>query len=94
MRRFANVAILTLLVLSGCASAELETPPDISRRTLLISTDVVGFEYPYRVCVRKVLGFCRRWEMRKEYYDLMDPKVRDELKHRGFVLVVAPKQLP
>ena len=45
-------------------------------------------------CTKKLLGFCRKWEVRVDYYDLTDVAVRDKLINMGFVGRVREKLIP
>lgn len=94
MRLF--LALFLMLVLAACTSlAEIESPPALENRTLRISSDLAGFEYQWRECVKSGLfGRCREWAMRKETFDLTDLKVREQLIHMGFVARVREKVLP
>lgn len=78
--------ILALLLLSGCASADVKPPPALELRTLEVSREVPGFEYSTRTCKKKGLfGGCREAVMHVEYYDLRDAEVRERLINTGFV---------
>lgn len=93
MRTLTNLA-LAIVLFTGCSSLALNTPPELRMRTLRISKQVPGFEYQYRECTRKILGLCRRWEVRVEYYDLSDEKTRSKLINMGFVARVKEPVLP
>lgn len=69
-------------------------PPTLENRTLRISEKVPGFEYQWMECVKPFLGFCRKWEVKVEYYDLSDPGVRSKLAAMGFVARVRDKVTP
>jgi len=88
------IPILTLLVVIGCASMSDIIIPELSKRTLRISSKIAGFEYQYEVCLKKFLGICRQKEMRVDSYDLTDLAVRKQLIDMGFVAKVREKVLP
>lgn len=73
------------LLLAGCASIQADTVPVLSNRTLRISDSIPGFTYQYKVCVKKLIGFCTKHEMHIDVYDLRDPVVRKQLIDMGFV---------
>lgn len=69
--------------------------PALENRTLRIAPDFAGFYYQWRICVKNGLfGGCRKWEMKKELYDLSDPGMRKQLIDMGFVAKVKDKILP
>ena len=77
---------IVLLLLSGCASADIKPPPTLELRTLEVSREVPGFEYSTRECKKTGLfGNCREAVMRVEYYDLRDVEMREKLINMGFV---------
>lgn len=89
--------LLLIVSLSGCAFAEMDqydNPIALENRTLYISDKVPGFEHPYWECTKKrpILGGCAKKELRVDYYDLTDPKVKEKLKNMGFVAVVREKR--
>lgn len=89
--------MLFLMALSlSCASSQLRLPPTLTARTLRISNkaDFAGFEYSYEVCAKEILGFCRKTEMKTDFYDLKDPVVKKQLQDMGFVLRVRDKIIP
>ncbi len=84
-----NVVMLLLITLSfSCASLPDNSVPQLELRTLRISETFAGFEYSYRVCVKKFLGNCRKTEIHTDTYDLTDLKVRQKLIDVGFVAIV------
>lgn len=89
------LAVLCLVLIGACASfAEIENPPVLENRTLRISSGLPGLEYQWRECVDKGLFRCRKWEMKKDFYDLTDPLIREKLINMGFVARVRDKVLP
>lgn len=75
----------------GCAAVEVVIPA-LRARSLLISLDKPGLEYPYKQCVKSLLGFCRKWESYKDEYDFTKPEVRKNLRDMGFVCQVRSKE--
>lgn len=85
---------LFLFLVTACASMSDPILPSLENRTLRLSSKVPGFEYQWMVCVKKILGFCRQWEPKVEYYDLTDPEVMTRLQTMGFVARVREKVTP
>lgn len=85
-----RIAVLAF-ALGPCACAGTPTPITpvaLENRSLLISTKVPGFEYPYAVCTKWFLGGCAQQQMQTDYYDLTDATVRAQLMNMGFVAKV------
>src|SRR6478609_9363826 len=90
MRNTARIFPLGLtpfLIILGvsCATSPSLLPPALELRTLRISPSLPGFEYRYSVCTNSLIGFCTKWEMKTETYDLRDEAVRKKLIDMGFV---------
>lgn len=85
---------LLLLILVGCATAEIVQPPILANRTLRISPTIPGLEYQYEVCTKYFLGICTKSQMQVDYYDLTDPVVKAQLINMGFVAKVRDKVTP
>lgn len=93
--RMTSGAMLFLTISSSsCATLQQDLPPKLELRTLRLSTKVPGFEYQYEVCTKYFLGVCTRHNIQVDYYDLSDPKVRDQLINMGFVAMVRQKPTP
>lgn len=93
MRNLLSLSLMVLIL--SCASLSDVVVPELSKRTLRISTRVPGFEYQWSVCVKKNwLGGCREYQMKVETYDLRDEAVRDKLIAMGFVAKVREPVTP
>lgn len=72
----------------SCASTDIVVPT-LRYRVLEIDLEHPGaFKYQYHVCAKKLLGFCRDWQLVTDRYDLNDIAVRKELNAMNFVLRV------
>jgi hypothetical protein len=93
MRKMQTCVIgLFLIVLSGsCASLQASGLPSLESRTLLIDVDRPGLYFQYSFCTSSILGICTKHEIRRELYDLTDPKVRQQLHDMNFVAKVLNK---
>ena len=78
----------------GCASLSDVIIPELENRTLQIAPDFAGLYYQWRICTKSFLGSCRKWEIKRETYDLNDLTVRAKLIDMGFVAKVKDKILP
>lgn len=57
--------------------------------------DRPGLFYNHHECVKKnILGGCKQWQLKTDYYDLTKAEVRKELIDMGFVGVVRDRVLP
>lgn len=94
LARFA-VTLFWMTCVSGCASFAIASLQPLEQRVLDISLDRPALEYRHWECVEwhwpRTLDWCKRTEMRTEYYDLTDPAVRQKLVDMGFVAMVEPK---
>lgn len=68
----------------------------LAQRSLRISErpNFTGFEYQYEICLKEILGFCRKREMKIDYYDLADPITKKQLIDMGFILKMRDKVVP
>ena len=78
----ALFSITCVLKFSSCAAPLV---PRLENRTLEISKNIPGLEYPYEVCEKRWLGICTNRRMEIEKYDLTLPSEREKLRNMRFV---------
>lgn len=83
------LVFLGFMFIFGCSSPSLSEQRQesanmpLNSRTLEVSQTAPALNYPFRVCARKFLGVCTRWELMVDVYDLTDNTTRKSLV--GFV---------
>lgn len=96
MKKIFLISLPCLVI--ACTSiggSDYEKPPALENRTLRISSNLAGFEYRYKECLKKGLfGKCKEEKWTVEEYDLTNVTVREKLINMGFVLKVKEKILP
>lgn len=84
-RKTSATMLLWTISLTSCASSLKQLPP-LEKRALRIDLDKSRFVYQYEQCKRRFIF--KKCRLEKIYYDFTDPKVRKELKDKGFKLKV------
>jgi hypothetical protein len=82
---------LTGLSLS-CASLRGLSPPALENRSLRFSADAPALEYQWEECVKRFLGICTKYGMKRDVYDLTKPEVRRMIIDKGFVARVRERR--
>ena len=82
---------LLIFLVGACASIPDVIIPDLPQRTLLVDPDAVGLKYPYKICTKKFLGKCTKYEMHIDRYDFNDAQLRRKLIDMNFTCTVEPR---
>lgn len=85
-----------MLLMSGCSSSAVESEHtvarDLSQMELIPKWDadfnLVGFHYPFRVCVKKFLWTCTEWKLVSQEFPESNKELMRIIKAKDFTCQV------
>ena len=78
------LTLFLIILLSSCATLGLPLVPELRQRTLRFSPTKAELYYDYEICVKRLLGWCRKRAIKRDTYDLADPEIRKQLVAMDF----------